>query len=49
MVRDRGGEMVSMAPIDISTEAGATTWMKDAVAAFGRVDILYNNVCVANC
>jgi NAD(P)-dependent dehydrogenase (short-subunit alcohol dehydrogenase family) len=43
MVRDRGGEMVSMAPIDISTEAGANTWVKDAVAAFGGVDILYNN------
>ncbi len=43
MVSDLGGEMVSMAPVDISTEAGANGWVKDAVAAFGGVDILYNN------
>jgi meso-butanediol dehydrogenase/(S,S)-butanediol dehydrogenase/diacetyl reductase len=43
IVHDHGGEMVSMAPIDISTEAGAEGWVKDAVAAFGGVDILYNN------
>ncbi len=43
MVHDAGGAMVSMAPIDISTDAGANAWVKDAVAAFGGVDILYNN------
>ncbi len=43
MVRGAGGTMVSMAPADISTEAGANAWIKDAVAAFGGVDILYNN------
>lgn len=43
MVHDIGGEMVSMAPIDISTESGANKWIEDAVAAFGGVDILYNN------
>jgi len=43
MVRDAGGEMVSMAPVDLSTEAGASRWVADAVAAFGGIDILYNN------
>jgi len=43
MVRAAGGTMVSMAPVDVSTEAGANAWVKEAVAAFGGVDILYNN------
>ena len=42
-VRAAGGEMVSMAPADISTVDGATAWVQEAVAAFGGVDILYNN------
>ena len=43
MVRDAGGEMVSMAPVDLSTEDGARGWVEDAVAAFGGIDVLYNN------
>ncbi|MGH7907599.1 MAG: SDR family NAD(P)-dependent oxidoreductase [Candidatus Binataceae bacterium] len=42
-VRGAGGEMVSMAPVDLSTEAGAADWVRNAVAAFGAMDILYNN------
>lgn len=46
MVRDAGGQMVSMAPVDLSQEAGATQWVNDAVAAFGGIDVLYNNASV---
>jgi NAD(P)-dependent dehydrogenase (short-subunit alcohol dehydrogenase family) len=43
LVRAAGGEMVSMAPADISTVEGATVWVEEAVSAFGGVDVLYNN------
>ena len=43
LVRAAGGEMVSMAPADISTMEGASAWIEEAVAAFGGVDVLYNN------
>ena len=42
-VRRAGGEMVSMAPVDLSTDDGARAWVEDAVAAFGGLDVLYNN------
>src|ERR1700735_1711442 len=42
-IRAAGGEMVSMVPVDISSMDGAAAWVSDAVAAFGGVDILYNN------
>jgi meso-butanediol dehydrogenase / (S,S)-butanediol dehydrogenase / diacetyl reductase len=43
LVRTGGGEMVSLAPVDLSTQAGADAWVAHAIEAFGRVDILYNN------
>jgi meso-butanediol dehydrogenase/(S,S)-butanediol dehydrogenase/diacetyl reductase len=43
MVRDAGGEIASLAPVDLSTPAGAHLWVDAAVARFGRVDVLYNN------
>jgi meso-butanediol dehydrogenase / (S,S)-butanediol dehydrogenase / diacetyl reductase len=43
LVRAAGGEMVSMAPADISTVEGAAAWVDEGVAAFGGVDVLYNN------
>jgi NAD(P)-dependent dehydrogenase (short-subunit alcohol dehydrogenase family) len=43
LVREAGGEMVSMAPVDISTEEGARGWVDEAVAAYGGIDVLYNN------
>jgi meso-butanediol dehydrogenase/(S,S)-butanediol dehydrogenase/diacetyl reductase len=43
VVRDTGGEMVSMAPVDLSLEASAFRWVEDGVAAFGGIDVLYNN------
>jgi meso-butanediol dehydrogenase / (S,S)-butanediol dehydrogenase / diacetyl reductase len=43
MVRDAGGEMVSMAPVDLSIESGAARWVEEGAAAFGGIDVLYNN------
>jgi NAD(P)-dependent dehydrogenase (short-subunit alcohol dehydrogenase family) len=43
MVRAAGGDMVAMAPVDLSTEAGADAWVADAVAVHGAVDVLVNN------
>ena len=42
-IRAAGGEMVSMAPVDLSTMAGAAAWVAEAVGAYGGIDILYNN------
>jgi meso-butanediol dehydrogenase/(S,S)-butanediol dehydrogenase/diacetyl reductase len=43
LVAAAGGQMVEMAPVDLSTEAGANAWVGEAVAAYGGVDILVNN------
>lgn len=43
LVTDAGGRMVSMAPVDLSVEDGARGWVEEAVAAYGGVDVLYNN------
>jgi NAD(P)-dependent dehydrogenase (short-subunit alcohol dehydrogenase family) len=43
LVTAGGGEYASLAPCDLSTRAGADEWVAAAVAAFGGVDILYNN------
>jgi meso-butanediol dehydrogenase/(S,S)-butanediol dehydrogenase/diacetyl reductase len=42
-VREAGGEIDSLTPVDIATEAGAAGWVQAAVERFGRIDILYNN------
>jgi meso-butanediol dehydrogenase/(S,S)-butanediol dehydrogenase/diacetyl reductase len=43
LVREAGGRIASLAPVDIATEQGASAWVAAAVAEYGRVDILYNN------
>ena len=43
MVRAAGGEIGSVAPVDLSTTEGAGAWVDAAVARYGRVDVLYNN------
>jgi meso-butanediol dehydrogenase / (S,S)-butanediol dehydrogenase / diacetyl reductase len=43
LVRRAGGQMVSMAPVDLSSPEQASKWVSDAVNAFGGIDILYNN------
>lgn len=43
LVRARGGEMVSMQPVDLTDEDQVKNWLDFAVAQFGAFDILYNN------
>jgi NAD(P)-dependent dehydrogenase (short-subunit alcohol dehydrogenase family) len=47
MVTARGGEMVSLQPIDLTDEAAVQSWINFAVGAYGDFDILYNNAAVA--
>jgi meso-butanediol dehydrogenase / (S,S)-butanediol dehydrogenase / diacetyl reductase len=43
LVREAGGQMQALAPVDLSGQEGADAWVAAAVGAFGGVDILYNN------
>jgi meso-butanediol dehydrogenase / (S,S)-butanediol dehydrogenase / diacetyl reductase len=43
LVRAAGGEMVSVAPVDLSSQPGADRWVQLALDTWGRVDVLYNN------
>jgi meso-butanediol dehydrogenase/(S,S)-butanediol dehydrogenase/diacetyl reductase len=43
LVRDAGGRMESLAPVNLSTEEGARSWIEAGVAAVGTPDILFNN------
>jgi meso-butanediol dehydrogenase / (S,S)-butanediol dehydrogenase / diacetyl reductase len=43
LVRRSGGVMEALAPLDLSSAAGARAWADAAVDRFGGVDILYNN------
>jgi meso-butanediol dehydrogenase/(S,S)-butanediol dehydrogenase/diacetyl reductase len=43
MVEAAGGEMVSMAPVDLSDELQVKNWIDFAVRSYGDFDILYNN------
>jgi meso-butanediol dehydrogenase/(S,S)-butanediol dehydrogenase/diacetyl reductase len=43
LVRDAGGTIASLTPVDIATEGGAEAWVAAAVAEYGRIDVLYNN------
>jgi NAD(P)-dependent dehydrogenase (short-subunit alcohol dehydrogenase family) len=43
LVREAGGRMDSVAPVDLSTEAGAQAWVDAAVGLAGSVDVLVNN------
>jgi meso-butanediol dehydrogenase/(S,S)-butanediol dehydrogenase/diacetyl reductase len=46
LIKDAGGDYVSVAPCDLSTRAGAEEWVAAGVEAFGGIDILYNNASV---
>jgi NAD(P)-dependent dehydrogenase (short-subunit alcohol dehydrogenase family) len=46
-VRAEGGEMVAMAPVDLGDSAAARAWVAEGVAAFGGIDVLYNNAAAA--
>jgi NAD(P)-dependent dehydrogenase (short-subunit alcohol dehydrogenase family) len=43
LVTAAGGEMVSVAPVDLSSQPGADAWVQLALDTYGRVDVLYNN------
>lgn len=43
MVRERGGEMVSLQPLDLTHEAQVASWIAFGADTFGGIDILYNN------
>ncbi|MFF1257398.1 SDR family NAD(P)-dependent oxidoreductase [Streptomyces sp. NPDC058321] len=43
LVEKAGGEMRSLAPVDLATAEGAGRWIEAGIEAFGGIDILYNN------
>ena len=43
LVRRAGGEMTGIAPIDLTDPEQAGTMVEDAVAAYGGLDVVYNN------
>lgn len=43
MVREAGGQMVSMQPVNLSNEDEVRRWIGFAVESYGDFDILYNN------
>lgn len=47
LVLAAGGEMTSLAPVDLTREEDARRWVAEAVEAYGGVDVLYNNASVA--
>jgi NAD(P)-dependent dehydrogenase (short-subunit alcohol dehydrogenase family) len=46
-VRDAGGTMVSLEPVDLTSPEATARWVQLAVREFGGVDVLYNNASVA--
>jgi meso-butanediol dehydrogenase/(S,S)-butanediol dehydrogenase/diacetyl reductase len=47
LVREAGGQMTSVAPVDLTTEEGTAAWVERAIEQYGGVDVLYNNASVA--
>lgn len=43
LVRETGGEMHSVEPLDIGDPVQAERWVGEAISRWGRVDVLYNN------
>lgn len=43
MVQRSGGQMTSIAPVDLATAEGSEAWVEGAIEAYGRFEILYNN------
>lgn len=41
-VREEGGEMVSLAPLDLANPVDAQRWVDEAIAQWGRIDVLFN-------
>lgn len=47
LVREAGGSMVSMAPVDLGDADQAASWVEAAASVHGRIDVLYNNASAA--
>lgn len=46
-VRELGGEMLSLAPLDLADPVEAKRWADEAIVQWGRIDVLFNNAaCV---
>ena len=43
LVEEAGGRIHSTAPLDLAEPGQVQGWVEDAIARFGRVDVLYNN------
>lgn len=43
LVRDAGGEMFSLEPLDLANPVEAERWASEAISRWGRIDVLYNN------
>ncbi|MFG2693181.1 SDR family NAD(P)-dependent oxidoreductase [Kitasatospora sp. NPDC048407] len=43
LVKEVGGEMISLAPVDLSVRAGAEEWVEYALCEYGGFDVLCNN------
>jgi NAD(P)-dependent dehydrogenase (short-subunit alcohol dehydrogenase family) len=43
LVRDAGGEMFSLEPLDLANPVEAQRWTNEAISRWGRIDVLYNN------
>jgi NAD(P)-dependent dehydrogenase (short-subunit alcohol dehydrogenase family) len=43
LVREAGGVMQALAPVDLSTQEGADAWISSGLDAFGDIVVLFNN------
>ena len=47
MVRDAGGDMVALEPLDLTEDANVKRWVDYGAETYGGLDILYNNAASA--
>jgi meso-butanediol dehydrogenase/(S,S)-butanediol dehydrogenase/diacetyl reductase len=47
LVREAGGSIVMMQPVDLGDAPSARRWIEEAAALHGRIDALYNNASAA--
>ncbi|EJM15532.1 short-chain alcohol dehydrogenase [Pseudomonas sp. GM21] len=43
LVREEGGEIFSLEPLDLANPMDAQRWVNEAISRWGRIDVLYNN------
>lgn len=43
LVREEGGEIFSLEPLDLANPLDAQRWADEAILRWGRIDVLYNN------